>query len=120
MRRSGSPRRPATSAPARPSSCSTADGEFYFLEVNARLQVEHPVTELVTGRDLVADQLAIAAGEPLGFAQTDVSLTGHAIEARLYAEDPWHEFLPATGEIIETRWPQARASASMPASARAM
>ncbi len=84
----------------------TAHGEFYFLEVNARLQVEHPVTELLTGRDLVADQLAIAAGEPLGFAQTDVMLTGHAIEARLYAEDPWHEFLPATGEIIETMWPQ--------------
>ncbi|HYI22817.1 MAG TPA: biotin/lipoyl-containing protein, partial [Candidatus Limnocylindrales bacterium] len=85
----------------------TAEGEFYFLEVNARLQVEHPVTELLTGRDLVADQLAIAAGELLDFAQSDVSLTGHAIEARLYAEDPWHDFLPATGEIIETRWPLA-------------
>ncbi len=83
----------------------TSDGDFYFLEVNARLQVEHPVTELLTGRDLVADQLAIAAGEPLGFAQADVSLSGHAIEARLYAEDPWHDFLPATGEIIETNWP---------------
>jgi acetyl-CoA/propionyl-CoA carboxylase biotin carboxyl carrier protein len=83
------------------------DGEFYFLELNARLQVEHPVTELVTGRDLVADQLRIAAGEELGFAQSDVTLSGHAIEARLYAEDPWHEFVPATGEVLEARWPTA-------------
>jgi excisionase family DNA binding protein len=82
------------------------DGEFFFLEVNARLQVEHPVTELVTGRDLVADQLSIAAGEPLAFDQEGVSLTGHAIEARLYAEDADAGFLPATGEVIEVRWPQ--------------
>ena len=81
------------------------DGSFYFLELNARLQVEHPVTELVTGRDLVADQLRIAAGEPLGFGQRDVTLTGHAFEARLYAEDPWHDFVPATGEVADTRWP---------------
>jgi acetyl-CoA/propionyl-CoA carboxylase biotin carboxyl carrier protein len=81
------------------------DGAFYFLELNARLQVEHPVTELVTGRDLVADQLRIAEGEPLGFTQDDVTLTGHAVEARLYAEDPWHDFVPATGEVFETRWP---------------
>ena len=81
------------------------DREFYFLELNARLQVEHPVTELVTGRDLVSDQLRIAAGEPLDFAQRDVALTGHAVEARLYAEDPWHDFVPATGEVLETRWP---------------
>jgi acetyl/propionyl-CoA carboxylase alpha subunit len=80
-------------------------GEFYFLELNARLQVEHPVTELVTGRDLVADQLRIAVGEPLGFTQSEVTLTGHAVEARLYAEDPWHEFVPATGEVLEVRWP---------------
>jgi excisionase family DNA binding protein len=81
------------------------DGRFYFLELNARLQVEHPVTEMVTGRDLVADQLRIAAGEPLGFAQPDVRLHGHAIEARLYAEDPWADFLPATGRLLEVAWP---------------
>jgi acetyl-CoA/propionyl-CoA carboxylase biotin carboxyl carrier protein len=83
----------------------TADGSFYFLELNARLQVEHPVTELVTGRDLVADQLRIAAGEPLGFEQADVRLDGHAVEARLYAEDPWADFLPATGRLLDVRWP---------------
>ena len=81
------------------------DGSFYFLEVNARLQVEHPVTELVTGRDLVADQLSIAAGEPLTVAQSDLRFDGHAIEARLYAEDPSAGFLPATGEVVEMRWP---------------
>jgi acetyl-CoA/propionyl-CoA carboxylase biotin carboxyl carrier protein len=83
----------------------TDGGEFFFLELNARLQVEHPVTELVTGRDLVADQLAIARGESLSFTQDDVALRGHAIEARLYAEDPWHDFVPAAGEVIEARWP---------------
>src|SRR4029078_11912402 len=82
------------------------DGEFYFLELNARLQVEQPVTEMVTGRDLVADQIAIAQGAPLGFSQSDVSLTGHAVDARLYAEDPWHEFLPATGEVLAVTWPR--------------
>jgi excisionase family DNA binding protein len=81
-------------------------GEFYFLELNARLQVEHPVTEVITGRDLVANQLRIAAGEPLGFDQSAVSFAGHAIEARLYAEDPWHDFLPSAGDVLEARWPQ--------------
>jgi acetyl-CoA/propionyl-CoA carboxylase biotin carboxyl carrier protein len=81
------------------------EGSFYFLELNARLQVEHPVTELVTGRDLVADQLAIAAGERLNLHQRDVVLAGHAIEARLYAEDPWAGFLPAAGEILDLEWP---------------
>ena len=81
------------------------DGSFYFLELNARLQVEHPVTELVTGRDLVADQIAIAVGKPLPIGQPDLTLRGHAIEARLYAEDPWHEFVPATGEILDARFP---------------
>jgi excisionase family DNA binding protein len=81
------------------------DGNFYFLEVNARLQVEHPVTELVTGRDLVADQIRIAAGRRLDFQQGDVRLSGHAVEARLYAEDPWHDFLPATGEVLAVTWP---------------
>ncbi len=83
------------------------DGSFHFLEVNARLQVEHPVTEMVTGRDLVADQISIAAGQRLAVRQSDIRFDGHAIEARLYAEDPNVGFLPATGEIVELRWPNA-------------
>ncbi len=83
----------------------TDDGQFHFLEMNTRLQVEHAVTEAVTGRDLVADQLRIAAGEPLGVRQREIRLNGHAIEARLYAEDPESGFLPATGRVARLVWP---------------
>jgi len=76
-------------------------GEFYFIEVNTRLQVEHPVTEMITGLDLVKLQIEIAQGNALSVAQQDLKATGHAIEARLYAEDPNNEFLPATGTLHE-------------------
>ena len=96
-------------------------GEFWFLEVNTRLQVEHPITEEVTNTDLVYEQLRIARGEELGYEQDDISWIGHSIEARLYAEDPNNDFLPETGTLIafeedydaEARWDSGVESGSV-------
>jgi acetyl-CoA carboxylase biotin carboxylase subunit len=82
-----------------------AERNFYFLEMNTRLQVEHPITELVTGIDIVAEQLRIAGGEKLTISQDDVQLTGHAIECRVYAEDAEADFIPATGPLHLVRFP---------------
>src|SRR5437868_1107304 len=90
-------------------------GEHHFMEMNTRLQVEHPVTELVTGLDLVELQLRVAAGEPLRFTQSDVRLHGHAIEARVYAEDPSRDFLPTGGRILALHEPGLAAGQGLPA-----
>lgn len=76
-------------------------GQFYFMEMNTRIQVEHPVTEMVTGQDIIKEQIRVSAGEPLSFRQEDIVLSGHAIECRINAEDPYHNFRPSPG-VIET------------------
>ncbi len=86
------------------------DKSFYFLEMNTRLQVEHPVTELVTGIDLVEQMIRVAAGEKLSIAQKDVTLTGWAVESRVYAEDPFRNFLPSIGRLVKYRPPQESAA----------
>ncbi len=86
------------------------DKSFYFLEMNTRLQVEHPVTELVTGIDLVEQMIRVAAGEKLSIKQSDVKLNGWAVESRIYAEDPYRNFLPSTGRLVRYRPPAERVS----------
>jgi len=81
------------------------DQNYYFLEMNTRLQVEHPITEMVTGTDLVKAQILVAQGDPLPFKQEELAQRGHAVECRIYAEDPFHNFRPAPGKIIEMQYP---------------
>ena len=81
------------------------DRSFYFLDMNTRLQVEHPVTELVTGIDLVEQMIRVAAGEPLKLKQSDIKLSGWAVESRIYAEDPHRNFAPSVGRLVRYRPP---------------
>ena len=84
------------------------DKNFYFLEMNTRLQVEHPVTEMITGVDLVEQMIRVAQGEKLSVKQKDVKLTGWALESRIYAEDPYRNFLPSIGRLVKYRPPAER------------
>ena len=88
------------------SSSEDKEDEFFFMEMNTRLQVEHPVSEAITGLDFVELQLDIASGNPLNIKQTDIQCLGHAIESRIYAEDPQNDFLPSIGKISEISFPK--------------